>query len=84
MAMTIMNFATPKVRAEHELLFNKPVSGHTLLSYLSRTYMFNKPTSDYLLALATLGDTTKNRNAPIFFAPPKVAKASSHMLLSLA
>jgi hypothetical protein len=28
------------------------------------------------LALATLGDATKNRNDPIFVAPPKVAKAS--------
>ncbi len=31
----------------------------------------------YLLALATLGGTTKNRNDPISAAPPKVAKAST-------
>jgi hypothetical protein len=37
-----------------------------------------------VFALATLGDATKNRNDPISVAPPKVAKASKVMLLSLA
>jgi len=44
--------------------------------------------TDYLLALATLGDVTKNRNDPIStVTSPKVAKlakASSYVLLSLA
>ncbi len=40
--------------------------------------------TDYLLALATLGDATKNRNDPISVTLPKVAKASSHSLLTLA
>jgi hypothetical protein len=40
--------------------------------------------TDFLLALATLGKVTKNRNDPISVAPPKAAKASSHVLLLLA
>jgi hypothetical protein len=36
-----------------------------------------------VLALATLGNATRNRNNPISVAPPKVAKASNHMSLSL-
>ncbi len=32
--------------------------------------------TDYLLALSTMGDATKNRNDPISVVPPKVAKAS--------
>jgi len=70
------NLVTPKARAKHGLLFNKPASeagllnkisclaqplgvtkiitcqryylGHTLLCYLSQTYMFNKPTTGLL------------------------------------
>jgi hypothetical protein len=38
--------------------------------------------TDYLHALATLGDATKNRNVPISVMPPKVAKASSHMTVA--
>ncbi len=34
-------------------------------------------TTDYVLTLATLGGTTKNRNDPISAALPKVAKAST-------
>ncbi len=43
----------------------------------SDTSPFSIPWTDYVLALATLGGTTKNRNDPISVAPPKVAKASS-------
>jgi len=36
-----------------------------------------------VLALATVGDATKNRNDPISFMPPKVAKASgSHVAVT--
>jgi hypothetical protein len=38
----------------------------------------------YLLALATSSDATKNINDPISIAPPKVAKASSHVSLALS
>jgi hypothetical protein len=31
--------------------------------------------TEYVLALATLGDATRNRNNPIYVAQPKVAKA---------
>ncbi len=40
--------------------------------------------TDYLLALATLGDMTKKKNDPISVAPPMVPKASSLVSLSLA
>jgi hypothetical protein len=41
--------------------------------------------ADYVLALATLGSATKNRNDPISVTPPKVAKASPvTMMLLLA
>jgi hypothetical protein len=41
--------------------------------------------TDYLLALATLGDTTKNRKDPISsVAPPKVAKAGEEGTISRA
>jgi hypothetical protein len=40
--------------------------------------------TDYLFALATLGDMTEERNDLISVALPKVAKASSHTSLSLA
>jgi hypothetical protein len=41
--------------------------------------------TNYLLALATLDDATKNRNDTISsVALPKLAKASSHMSLLLA
>jgi len=33
--------------------------------------------TDYVLALATLGDVTKNRNDPISVVHPKVAKAGT-------
>jgi hypothetical protein len=36
-----------------------------------------------LLALATLGDVTKKRNDLISVVPPKVAKAISHVSMSL-
>jgi hypothetical protein len=38
----------------------------------------------YLFALATLEDVTKNINDPVTVTLPKVAKASSHLLLTLA
>jgi hypothetical protein len=42
--------------------------------------------TDYLLSLATLGDTTQHKNDPISSAAPpkvsKVTKASSHVSLS--
>ena len=38
----------------------------------------------YLLALATLGGETRNRNDPISVTPPKVTKASSHAALNFA
>jgi hypothetical protein len=38
--------------------------------------------TDYLLALATLGDATNNRNDPISVVPHKVAKTSSHMTVT--
>ncbi len=37
-----------------------------------------------ILALATLGDATKNRNDPIYVASPKVAKAKVHTSVAVA
>jgi len=37
-----------------------------------------------VLALATLGDATRNRNNPICVVPPKVAKASKKGLLRVS
>jgi hypothetical protein len=38
--------------------------------------------TDYLLALATMGDATKNTTGPITAALPKVTKASSHVTVA--
>jgi hypothetical protein len=40
--------------------------------------------TDYLLALATLGEETNNRNVPISAVLPKVTKASSHETVDVA
>ncbi len=43
---------------------------------VTATEIDNKVT-EYVLALATFGDVTRNRNNPICVAQPKAAKAST-------
>jgi hypothetical protein len=51
-----------------------------LVTFFVKTFA---TTLDYILALATFGDRTKNRKGPISVMPLKVARARGHVSLFL-